>query len=113
MISGRKIITLCGSTKFKKDFERVNKELSLKGNVVISVAYFGHSEDTPPTTDEKLLLDRVHLAKIDLADEIYVINTTGYIGESTRREIDYARNRGRAVTFMEPLKANPIPSNES
>ena len=102
MINGRKVITLCGSTKFKEDFERVDKELSLKGNVVISVAYFGHAEPIPLTSEEKRLLDEVHLAKIALADEIYVINKHDYIGASTYKEIDYARNSSKGVSFMEP-----------
>ena len=74
-----KIITLCGSTRFKDDFERVNKELTLQDNIVISVAFFGHSGDVI-TDEQKTLLDRIHKRKIDLADIIYIINKDGYIG---------------------------------
>ena len=95
-----KIITLCGSTKFKEDFERVNKELTLKGNIVISVACFGHSGDIF-TGEQKIMLDDIHKRKIDLADAIYVINKNGYIGSSTKSEIEYAKQHGKEILYME------------
>ncbi len=91
MIGGRKIITLRGSTRFRDDSERINKGLSLKGNVVLTVAFYGNLDQTPPTPREKQLLDEINLRKIDLADTIYVINKDGYIGEPTAREITYAK----------------------
>ena len=85
------VVTLCGSTRFKDEFEWVQKELTLEGNIVISVGLFGHSgdkevwegmsEDT--ATDTKKMLDDMHKEKIDMADRIYVINPDGYIGKST------------------------------
>ena len=102
MIKGRKIITLCGSTRFKDDFERTMRELSLKGNVVLTVAFYGHTDINPPTVREKQLLDEIHLRKIDLSDGIYAINKDGYIGESTRREIEYAQANRKEVAYMEP-----------
>ena len=88
MINGFKIITLCGSTRFKEEFLEAQKRLTLEGNIVISVGLFGHSgDDVVWTEGVKDMLDRQHLAKIDLADEIFVINVGGYIGDSTRREI--------------------------
>ena len=83
------VITLCGSTRFKEDFERVNRELTLQGNIVISVGCFGHSGDVFSEAD-KIMLDDIHKRKIDMADAIYVINKNGYIGESTKSEIKYA-----------------------
>ena len=94
------IITLCGSTKFKEDFERVNRELTLAGNIVISVGAFGHSGDSF-TDDQKIMLDDIHKRKIDMADAIYVINKDGYIGSSTKSEIAYAREHGKEILFME------------
>lgn len=91
-----KIITLCGSTKFKAEFEAKNKELTLAGNIVISVACFGHSGDTF-TDGQKTLLDEIHKRKIDLADAIYVINKNGYIGSSTKSEIEYAVTNGKEI----------------
>jgi hypothetical protein len=100
MIKKYKVITLCGSTRFKEDFERVNRELTLAGNIVISVGAFGHSGDVF-TEEQKVMLDDIHKRKIDMADAIYVINKGGYIGSSTRSEIQYAREHGKQIILME------------
>ena len=100
MIGDYKVITLCGSTRFKEDFERVNRELTLMGNIVISVGCFGHAGDTF-TDEQKVMLDDIHKRKIDMADAIFVINKDGYIGSSTRSEIQYAIKTGKEVIFME------------
>jgi hypothetical protein len=94
------VITLCGSTKFKEEFEKTNKELTLKGNVVFSVALYGHKGDII-TNEQKVLLDQVHRWKIDLSDGIFVINKGGYIGESTKKEIEYATIKGLWVCYLE------------
>lgn len=84
-------ITLCGSTKFKDEFLRLNKELSKLGHVVYSVSCFGHSGDTL-TDDEKETLDLVHLRKILESDVVVIAtNKDNYIGDSTRREIKWAK----------------------
>jgi len=102
MINGFKVITLCGSTRFKDEFIEVQKRLTLEGNIVISVGLFGHSGDEEVWNEGvKDMLDRQHLAKIDLADEIFVINVGGYIGESTRQEIAYAKSKHKAVSYLE------------
>jgi len=103
------VITLCGSTRFKDEFLAVQKELTLKGNIVISVGLFGHSGDSEvwenmdegTLTKTKEMLDDMHKAKIDMADEIFVINVGGYIGESTRSEIEYAKLHGKKVNYLE------------
>lgn len=100
MIGNYKVITLCGSTRFKEDFERVNRELTLLGNIVISVGCFGHSGDTF-TEEQKVMLDDIHKRKIDMSDAIYVINKDGYIGSSTRSEIQYALRTGKQIIYME------------
>ena len=100
MIGNYKVITLCGSTRFKDDFERINKELTLLGNIVISVGCFGHSGDTF-TEEQKIMLDDIHKRKIDMADAIYVINKDGYIGSSTKSEIQYALRLGKQIIYME------------
>ena len=98
-----KVITLCGSTRFKDDFLKVQKRLTLEGNIVISVGLFGHSGDDEVWTDGvKEMLDDMHKRKIDMADEIFVINVGGYIGSSTRSEIEYAIATGKAVNYLEP-----------
>ena len=100
-----KIITLCGSTRFKDEFMEAQKRLTLEGNIVISVGLFGHSGDEE-VWDEgvKEMLDDMHLNKIDMADEIFVINPGGYIGESTAWEISYARAMGKEIRSLYPLK---------
>lgn len=95
-----KIITLCGSTRFRKEFEEINKKLTIQGNIVISVGWFSHSDDEAPTEDQKKLLDEVHIKKIDISDEIYVIDVNGYIGESTKREIEYAELKGKGIRYF-------------
>ncbi len=86
MIGNFKIITLCGSTKFKDEFIAEQKRLTLEGNIVISVGLFGHSGDNEVWSENtKEMLDNMHKRKIDLADEIFVINAGGYIGSSTRK----------------------------
>ena len=109
MVGGYKVITLCGSTRFREAFEEANKRLTLAGNIVISVGLFGHSgddevwegmsEDT--LTETKRMLDDMHKRKIDMADEIFVLNVGGYVGESTRSEIAYAQAHGKPVTYLE------------
>ena len=102
MVGNYKVITLCGSTRFRDAFMEAQKRLTLEGNIVISVGLFGHSGDDEvwaPGTKE--MLDDMHKRKIDMADEIYVINVGGYIGESTRSEIAYATAAGKKVNYLE------------
>ena len=105
MVGKFKVITLCGSTRFKDAFFETQKRLTLEGNIVISVGLFGHSGDNEVWTEgTKEMLDNMHKRKIDMSDGIYVINVGGYIGESTRSEIDYAIRNGKTVEYLEPLK---------
>lgn len=96
------VITLCGSTRFKEQFLETQKRLTLAGNIVISVGLFGHSGDEDVWTEgTKEMLDDMHKRKIDMADSIYVINVGGYIGESTRSEIEYAKRKGKTIEYLE------------
>ena len=109
MVGNYKVITLCGSTRFKNEFMEVQKKLTLAGNIVISVGLFGHSGDNEvwegmsedTLTETKIMFDDMHKHKIDMADEIYVINVGGYIGESTKSEIEYAEATGKKVNYFE------------
>ena len=106
MVGKYPVITLCGSTRFKDQFLEAQKRLTLAGNIVISVGLFRHSGDDEVWTEgTKEMLDDMHKRKIDMADRIYVINVNGYIGSSTRSEIEYARKKGKQVLFLEPDKA--------
>ena len=102
MVGKYKVITLCGSTKFKDEFVNAQKRLTFDGNIVISVGMFGHSGDKEVFQDNvKEMLDDMHKRKIDMADEIFVINVGGYIGNSTRSEIEYATKTGKPVRYLE------------
>jgi len=104
MVGKYKIITLCGSTRFKDEFLKVQKQLTLEGNIVISVGLFGHADgefENVITPEIKVILDDMHKRKIDMSDEIYVINKNGYIGESTKSEIEYAIKTRKRVDYLE------------
>ncbi len=102
MVGKYKVITLCGSTKFKDEFLIEQKRLTLEGNIVISVGLFGHSGDDEVWTENiKKMLDDMHKRKIDMADEIFVINKNGYIGSSIKSEIEYALKTNKKVNYME------------
>lgn len=95
-----KIITLCGSTRFKREFEVINRQLTLEGNVVLSVAFFPGADKVEISDEQKVLVDQIHKMKIDLSDGIFVLNVDGYTGESTRSEIAYAESNGKFVKYL-------------
>ena len=102
-----KIVCLCGSTRFEEEYRRLNLEFTLKDYIVLSVGCMSHSQAELAkliTPEIKERLDRLHLHKIQLADEVFIINKDGYIGESTRREIQYAGILGKEITYLEPPK---------
>ena len=102
MVGKYKVVTLCGSTRFKDAFMETQKRLTLEGNIVISVGLFGHSGDDEVWAEgTKEMLDDMHKRKIDMADEIFVVNVGGYIGSSTRSEIEYAESAGKGVRYLE------------
>ena len=109
MVGKYKVITLCGSTRFKDEFIEAQKRLTLQGCIVISVGLFGHSGDQEvwdnmdegELTKTKEMLDDMHKRKIDMADGIYVINVGNYIGDSTRSEIEYAKATGKTIEYLE------------
>jgi hypothetical protein len=99
------ITVLCGSTRFYDAFQRANYELTMQGHIVLSVGFYPHSPDVHGegvgcTPEQKEALDELHKRKIDLADEVLVLNLDGYIGESTRGEIDYAEKLGKPVRYL-------------
>ncbi len=109
MVGKYKVVTLCGSTRFRDAFMEAQKRLTLEGNIVISVGLFGHSGDDEVWTEgTKEMLDDMHKRKIDMADEIFVINVGGYIGSSTRSEIEYARATGKQIKYLETMELNEM-----
>ena len=95
------IITLCGSIKFKDEFLKVQEKLVLEGNIVFTPNFFNNIKKEEISLETKEMLDKMHKQKIDMSDEIYVINQGGYIGESTKLEIEYAKSKGKKVTYLE------------
>lgn len=104
------IVVLCGSTRFDDQFQEANYRLTMAGRIVLSVGFYphasaehGHGEGVGHNSAEKITLDELHKRKIDLADEVHVLNVDGYIGESTRSEIAYAEAAGKPITYLEDV----------
>src|SRR3954454_8617167 len=100
-----RVITLCGSTTFEAEFAEVNQRLTMEGCVVISLGMFSlpdlpDYDWTADRSDLKGRLSGVHFHKIRMADEVYVVDSGGYVGESTRREIAYAESLGKPVRYL-------------
>ncbi len=94
-----KVITVCGSMKFKKEMMEIAFDLERQGYCALSVVFSG--SDTLLTKDELNNLAQGHFKKIDLSDAIYVVNINGYIGESVRKEIDYAKAHNKEIIYHE------------
>lgn len=103
-----RIICLCGSSKFKDDFIKVAKEESLKGNIVLTLSHFCKFDNEILSVKELQTLTTVHFQKIILSDEIIVINKDGYIGVSTKKEIEFAKSLGKTIRFLENMKTEII-----
>ena len=99
-----KIITLCGSIKFKDEFMKVQEKLTLDGNIVLTPNFFKIIKKEDIDEKTKKMLDEMHKQNIDMSDEIYVINVGGYIGESTKLEIEYAKEKGKRISYLENMK---------
>jgi len=99
------IVCLCGSTRFKDAFIDATRDRTLLREIVLSVGMFGHLEGLDMNGATKVALDELHKRKIDLADYVLVLNVDGYIGDSTRGEIEYARSRGIRVAYLEERTA--------
>src|SRR5260370_14378500 len=96
------IVCLCGSTKFSKAFRDANLRETLKGKIVLSIGCEWHSDQSLGLSEQdKQMLDELHLKKIDLSDEILILNVGGYIGESTCKEIAYAWMHEKKIRWLE------------
>ncbi len=98
-MTGPIIVCLCGSTRFKKTFEQAAREETLAGRIVVAPGIYFHADNEKLTPDKKDFLDQLHLRKIELADEVLVIDCCGYIGDSTASEIAYAITKGKLVRY--------------
>ncbi len=99
-----KIVCLCGSTRFMDTFFEAGWLETLKGHIVLSVGVVTTSADHAGEAlgaEVVEMLDELHWRKIDLADEVLVLNVGGYVGFSTQREIDYAESQGKPIRYWE------------
>jgi hypothetical protein len=95
-----RVVTLCGSMRFREELERLEAELTVAGHVVLAPAAL--DPDTDLTEEQRARLGRIHLQKVAMADEVLVVNVGGYVGESTLREIEHARSCEIPVSYLEP-----------
>lgn len=96
------VVCLCGSTRFSEAFREANLRETLAGKIVLSIGCVWHSDDALGLTEnDKTMLDELHLRKIDMADEVLILNVDGYIGTSTANELAYARQQGKRIRFLE------------
>lgn len=106
------VTVLCGSSRFYAAFQQANYDLTMAGHIVLSIGFYphakaehGHGEGVGHDSAEKVALDELHMRKIDLADQVLVLNVGGYIGQSTRSEIAYAERIGRPISYLEQVGA--------
>lgn len=108
------IVCLCGSTRFYDAWQQAEFDETMAGRIYLSVGFYHHSsgemekvhgEGVGITPEDKKMLDELHLRKIDLADEVLILNVAGYIGQSTNNELRYAHSLGKRIRFLEPDKA--------
>ena len=97
----RKVITICGSSRFKDKILEVYKELTLQGNIVFVDAIFVHADGVMLDNIDKIEIDKIHKDKILISDAIYVVNVNNYIGESTKSEIEYAKEHNKEIIYLE------------
>ena len=98
-----KVVCLCGSTRFEQAFKDAMRDETLKGHIVLSVGLLGHKEGIDMNGPVKKMLDELHFRKIDLADEVLVLNVDGYIGHSTSNEVAYTKSLGKPIRYLEAV----------
>ena len=98
-----KVITLCGSYRFKEEMAEVAEIMTLAGNCVLTPNELTRDFKDDYTEEEARMIDLMHKEKIRISDAILVVNVGGYIGDSTRSEIEYAKSTGKGVKFLEQI----------
>ena len=99
-----KVITICGSYRFKKEMIDIAEKLTLEGNCVLMPNELSRSSKNDYSKEEALIIDKMHKEKIKLSDAILVVNVNGYIGSSTKSEIEYAKNLNKEIMYYTDLK---------
>ena len=98
-----KIITVCGSLRFKKEMIEISERMELQGNCMLTPIYPTQSDKDAYTEDEVLMLDKMHKEKIKLSDAILVVNVNNYIGRSTKSEIEFAKSLNKEIIYYTDL----------
>lgn len=94
-----KIITVCGSYKFKKEMVEIAEKMTLKGNCVLMPNDLTKQGKDAYTEEEIIMIDKMHKEKIKLSDAIFVVNVNNYIGNSTKSEIEYAKSLNKGIIY--------------
>ena len=97
-----KVVTICGSMKFQKEMVQIAEKLELEKNYAVLQCIFGDHRKHY-TEKELQKLEELHFKKIAISDAIYVVNVNGYIGDATRKEIEYAQSLQKEILSLEPL----------
>jgi hypothetical protein len=108
-------LTLCGSLRFEPYWHEANKQLGLAGHICYSVMTFPSVEGDKSwyTPAQKWTLDLAHLAKIEESQGVVMLNIDGYLGESSLRELEWARMRGKLIfwAFSDERRKSPFEHN--
>lgn len=95
----REIITLCGSTRFMKEFKEVERALTFEGKIPLPPAIYGKSENVEYSEELAKNLFALHLDKIRISEGIFVIDVEGKLGESTKKEIEFAEKNNKFIKY--------------
>lgn len=98
-----RIITVCGSYKFKKEMIEIAEKMTLKGNCIITPNDLTKTDKDSYTEEEIIMIDKMHKEKIKISDAILVVNVNGYIGNSTKSEIEYAKSLNKEILYYTDL----------
>lgn len=98
-----KIITVCGSYKYKKEMMEITEKMALEGNCMLTPIELAKSDKDAYTEEELLMLSKMHKEKIKLSDAVLVVNVGGYIGNSTNGEIQYAKLLSKEILYYTDL----------
>lgn len=98
-----KVITVCGSYKFKNEIVEITEKMALKGNCMLTPIELTKKDKDAYTQEDISLLGKMHLEKIKISDAILVVNVNGYIGESTKKEIEYAKSLNKEILYYTDL----------
>lgn len=99
-----KVITVCGSYKYKKEMTEITEKMALKGNCMLTPIELSKPKKEDYTEEEAKMIDKMHKEKIKLADAILVVDVDGYIGSSTKSEIEYAKSLNKEVLYYTDLR---------